>query len=416
MLLESVRVRWAHLDRWAKAAVIAWAMILLFVCGRPVALARGYGVFPIFARAARNWSAGRDVYAAAGDPYRYSPLVTASFVPLSLLPEYLGGMVWRLMGAAILLGALTWWCRKALPVRLTSRQQAWFFLLIIPLTVGSLNNGQSNPLVLGLLLAAGASVAERRWNLASVFLAVACLFKLYPIAVALLMVAAYPRRLALRLTIALGLGFGVPFLLQDPTYVSDQYAGWMHHLATDRRQNWPVERGYRDLRMLCQVWLTAPGQRTYLIVQLFAAGTVAILCLARGLRRRQPRLFLTRVLGLGSCWMTVFGPATESCTYIFLAPGLAWALLQTRLRECGMVWQTMVFASYALFVTSQAMLWFPAGNRFTSLGTQPFAGLILFGCLVADCRKDRKKIETEGEWERHDVVSAGEMASNYQEV
>ena len=196
--------------------------------------------------------AGTDLYEASANPYRYSPVVAALLVPFSLWPDHVGGVIWRALNAGVYLSALAWWCRVVLPRSLTTRQTAVLYLLIVPLSVGSLNNAQSNPLVLGLLLAGVAAVARRRWNLASGCLALACLFKVYPVAVGLLLAAAYPRRFAGRFVIALLVGAAVPFLLKPPAYVVEQYGGWLQHLTTDDRQQLPVELWYRDLRLLCR--------------------------------------------------------------------------------------------------------------------------------------------------------------------
>src|SRR5436305_6426318 len=121
-----------------------------------------------------------------------------------------------------------------------SRRPPWtaahfgvLFLLVLPLSAGNVNNGQSNVLVMGLILAALAGAAEGRWNLASACIAAACLFKVYPIAVGLLLVVIYPRPLAGRLALALAAGIALPLLLQRPAYAADQYAGWLHHVQGD---------------------------------------------------------------------------------------------------------------------------------------------------------------------------------------
>src|SRR5262249_19778977 len=133
------------------------------------------------------------------------------------------------------------------------------FLLVLPLAIGNLNNGQSNVLVIGLIVTALAAVTDGRWHLASACVAAACLFKVFPIAVGLLLALLYPRRFAGRLVVALVLGAALPFLLQRPEYVAEQYAGWLRHMGGDDRQTWPVLTTYRDLRLLFRVWLTPLG-------------------------------------------------------------------------------------------------------------------------------------------------------------
>src|SRR5262249_51258876 len=131
-----------------------------------------------------------------------------------------------------------------------------------------------------------------------------------------------------RLLLALAVGLALPFLLQRPAYVAGEYATWFRLLAADDRSDWPLAISYRDVWLLCRLWQVPLTLRGYLVIQLLAAAGVAALCLAGRWVGWPKRRLLTALLLLGTCWMTVFGPATESCTYILLAPALAWALLE----------------------------------------------------------------------------------------
>src|SRR5262249_55580391 len=170
-------------------------------------------------QAGADWEAGRDLYRtswnADQDQFRYSPLTAVLLVPFHHLPLRLGGVVWRWLNAGVLLAGFGWWLRTA-PVVRTARQQGILFLLLTPLSLSSLNNGQPNPLVIGLLLAALAAAARDRWTLAAGFVGLATTIKLYPLAIGLLLVAAYPRRFTLRLLLMLALAAVLPFACQPP--------------------------------------------------------------------------------------------------------------------------------------------------------------------------------------------------------
>jgi hypothetical protein len=371
-------------QRWQRLAIFVWATILVVLCIRGLLSSRRNSVYPIFATAARDFWAGANLYRSAEAPYRYSPLVAALFVPFSLWPDPIGGVLWRLLNAAVYLAALGWWCRTVLPRSLTASQKALLYLLIIPLSVGSLNNAQSNPLVLGLLLAGVSTVARGGWNLASAFLALACLFKLYPVAVGLLVAAVYPRRFAGRFLIALATGLALPFLLKPSAYVLEQYAGWWHHLVADDRQQLQIELWYRDLRLLCHVWHIPLGALAYLVIQLFAAAAIAAACTAGRLAHWQERRLLTLLFSLACCWMTLLGPATESATYILLAPTLAWSMIDALRSTVPWSIRTGLIGSFGLFLLTQTAVWFPGtGRQVHALGLQPLAALILVICLIA---------------------------------
>jgi hypothetical protein len=396
--------RLGRLGPWERLAGILWAVALAAVSAR-AAVVPSHSVYEIFSTAARHWWAGADLYQPCGDVYRYSPLVAALFVPLGLLPDAAGGVLWRWLSAAAYLGALVWWCRAVLPVSLTRARRAALLLLVLPLSVGNLNNGQSNTLVLALLLAAVAAVASRgearsgRWrdNLAVACVALACLFKVYPIAVGLLLAVVHPRRLGWRLLLALAAGLALPFLLQRPGYVLDQYLGWLRHLGTNDRHLLPPELWYRDVQLLCCRCGVALSTGAYHQVQALAAAGCAVVCLAGRLGRWPERRLLTALTVLGCCWMTAFGSATESATYVLMAPVAAWLALESRLRHRIGLLRALPVAGYGLLVLVQVGDWFPTGKALQLLGTQPFATLLLLGGMLLALGHDRLPLPADGE-------------------
>jgi hypothetical protein len=386
---------------WLRLALAAWALVLLIVAGRVLlSKPRNHSDYLTFANPARNWLCGRGLYLqedAAGycDDFRYSPLVAVAVTPFALLPNPAGEVAWRLLNLGVLLGGLCWWARKVVTPTPTAKHLGLLLLLVLPLAAGNINNGQTNPLLLGLLLAAIActtstkdrQAGERRWNLASVLLALACLFKIYPIAVALLLVVVYPRQLGWRLALALLAGLLLPFALQYPQYVAQQYDIWFRYLLHEDRQILPATATYRDLRLLIRVWIGPLPAPVYSAMQLLAAVGAAALCWF-GCRAGWPdRRLLPLLTGLGCVWMTVFGVATESCTYMLTAATGGWALLQAWLEGRGLVVKGLLAGSYGLFLSAQMANWFPGVTRFHALGEQPLAGLLLLaGLLAAEVR------------------------------
>jgi hypothetical protein len=188
--------------------------------------------------------------------------------------------------------------------------------------------------------------------------------------------------------VALPLGFALPFLLQRPDYVLAQYRDWLALLQTDDRTWWPLEASYRDAWMLCRLARLPLSHTGYVAVQLLAAAGVAGLCLGARWRHGPGREALTTLTVLGTGWMTLFGPATESCTYVLLAPALAWEVVRgwgaSPREAAGPV------AAYLLLLSSYIALWFPGGRAWIALGPQPLAALVLFvGALAGAVRSGR---------------------------
>jgi hypothetical protein len=383
-----------------QSALCIWALLLIGISIRVACAPHSHNLYPVFGDAGRHWVSGVGLYEFRpwNDPFRYSPLVAVFFVPFSLLPDVPAALLWRLASLVVFLSGLDRFSRLVLPGPLTPAGRAGLLLLVLPLAIGSINNGQSNALVIGLLLLGVAAVADRRWNLAAVAVGLACLFKLYPIAVGLLLAVLYPRRFSWRLALALAAGFALPFLLQRSDYVIDQYGGWLNHLVENQlRKFLPTDLRYRDFRLLCEACGVAVGDRTVLRVQLLAAALAGLVCLGAALARWPQRRLLTLLLNLGCCWMTVFGPASESSTYTLLAPTAAWALLAAWSGRRLLGVRGLVLTSYVLLLCAQVGNWFPRQVTMLIMSAQPLAALLLFltlpyaelrGFSRADARPD----------------------------
>lgn len=369
---------------WRLWVFVLWGGILLALCVRIFLWPGIHNTFQIFAQAGRNWQAGAGLYGSVSptlDVYRYSPLVAALLAPLAMLPVGLASALWILANAVVFLVALNWWRRDVTPSRVSF---AVIALAVLPLTIASLHNGQSNALVIGLVLAGVAAVARERWNLAAGFIALATLLKLYPLAIGLLLVGLYPRKFAARLAIALGIGLLLPFLMAPPGYVLRQYADWVNYLNVDDRTLLPINLWMRDFRLLCRVWLVTPSPAVYLLIQVCTGGAIAGFCLAAARRGWSRRDVLTLLTGLGCCWMTLFGPGTEANTYVLLAPSLALALVNAWSGDCARWRRGLLTGIFALLLAGFTCKWFTLTRPFCDLGPHPLAGLLFFLLLSVD--------------------------------
>src|SRR5438876_1021609 len=172
----------SRLARWHRSlhplqrvALVVWVAILLGVGGR-VAFSnpRAGTVVPIYLNAAKRWTSGDDLYAPAWplDVYRNPPGVAAVLVPLTWVPEKVAGLLFRGLSAALFLGGLAVWVRHGLPRPLTPGETGAVFAMAGPLALNSLNNGQTNLLIIGALLFGATAVARGRWLAGGLWLAV----------------------------------------------------------------------------------------------------------------------------------------------------------------------------------------------------------------------------------------------------
>jgi hypothetical protein len=332
--------------------MIALVVVALIVTvgGKPGKLYR------TFVAAGGNFRHGETIYGKVPDDldlFRYSPFVAALMTPLGMIPTDLGAVLWRAVQAAILLLALRAWARVAVPV------VPWpaLAILALPLCIGNMHNGQLNPLVAALmLLSAVAFVRESYW-FAAAAIAGAAMFKVYPLSLGLLFCIVEPRRFTIRLSIALAAGCLLPFALQSPEYVLQQFADWLDRVGVDNRTSQPIERGYHDFQRLLLRWGVDIPLESYRGIEVLA-GCAAAALVAWGRIDGWDRSRLVHAcVSLGFVWCTLFGPATESATYMLLAPVIAFAALAVGNRP---LWERcFVHGAYLLLLSAAVIQWFP---------------------------------------------------------
>ena len=85
-----------------------WGLFLTVVAGGLLISTR-QGVYPIFSHAGSCWLQGEVLYDASGDrdQFLYPPIFAAFFVPFSLLPDSIAGVLWRFAGLGFFAFALT---------------------------------------------------------------------------------------------------------------------------------------------------------------------------------------------------------------------------------------------------------------------------------------------------------------------
>ena len=104
----------------------------------------------------------------------------------ALLPDSWGGALWRIFNGLLYAAGLSAWARRALPEGCSPSQRMALFLLVLPLSVHSMHNGQANVVMLAALLLGLTAASAENWNRAAGWFAFAALIKGYPLALGLL--------------------------------------------------------------------------------------------------------------------------------------------------------------------------------------------------------------------------------------
>ena len=388
--------RWMALPLSVRWAILLWFALLAGVTGRVLASPpTSQSVVPIYRQAAERWQAGTTLYVyelgMPIDVYRNPPGFAAAFQLLGPLPEKSAALLWRWLSAAVFLLGLYRFCRATQP-NWSPARLGFVAALAVLIALPAVNNGQVNLLIAASALGGTAAVLRHQWWPAAGWLALGPWLKVYPVAVGLLLGLIEPRRLLPRFLLVTGVGFLVPFLLQDPDYVLTQYREFVTTQVNDDRTYAHLSRVTRDWTIIPRVWFgwVSPPIITKSVMLAMAA-------LAAGLMlcwRRLPMAAPTALL-LGMTWMTLFGPATEAHTYAQLAGVAPWLVVAAaRQSRWAFAWAGLGYMLLALTVLRAI---FPADWKFNALGPQAIGtGLLLLAGYLVIRREHSQPSENDG--------------------
>lgn len=378
-----LRGRLNSLGIWNIAALAVWLAIFSGLAVRTLANPNRATAFTVYRLAGSHWLRGEHLY---GDwrGFVYSPIAAVLFAPFGNLPPGWGNLCWTWLNAGLFLLGVAAVLASGIYPGIKPRHRGIAFLLIVPLVLGNLDTGQANPSVIGLLLLAIAAVPAGRWSLAALCVAIATYFKIYPLAVGLILFLIAPRKFGWRLFLALLVLGILPFLFQHWSYVSQQYHEWVTTRSADDRRLYPLKDVPLDLWFLLVRFghLPIPGF-AYTVFQMLSGGAIALFCLI-GVRKNWPtERVLAGMLALVCIWMTLCGPATELQTYVLLAPAVVLTLVNAFLYPRSTWLRVGLFVVYLLMVLAVARTSFlPSQKGLWILTIQPVAALLFLVCCV----------------------------------
>jgi len=306
--------------RWTTIAALLWAVAL-------VALLLRAALHPARPNSLATYLTGGEAWLHAQPLYTnwrgfvYPPVVGWFFSLLAHLPLALAAVSWHALAAGVFLLGLVALLRSGVFHRIPPEARGIVAIAVLPLSIGNMDNAQANPLVAGLMMLSVAATQSGAWTLAAVAIGIAATFKIYPVALALLLILVRPRQLSWRILLVLGLLAAQPYLVQNPQYVSGQYHAWLASRLADDRFHYPMKDAPLDLwYLLVRICALPLSERLYTATQCLAGAALAVLVLVRIHRKVATQDILASLYLLVSVWMLLLGPATENQTYIILAP------------------------------------------------------------------------------------------------
>jgi len=182
----------------------------------------------------------------------------------------------------------------------------------------------------GLMLLAAHDVARACWWRATAWLLLSLAVKPLSVVLVLLFMAIERPLIGRLLAGAVALAL-IPFVTQHPSYVLQQYAGFIHNSTTAAHMG-VVTQGWAHLFSALRIAGADVPERVQTVFRLIAAaGTLALSFLARR-RFAAPRAAVF-VYAFAALYLVLFSPRTENNTYMMLAPVIALFLAEAFLVE-----------------------------------------------------------------------------------
>jgi hypothetical protein len=371
-------------SRWNQATALAWALtavgILYGVFKEPYRKAN----FGCYLLAGNQWIHGKPLYLEDWGGFIYSPIIAAFFSPFTLVSVPAANVIWRILSITVLLASVAYVLVKGPFRAVAARHRVFVFLALLPLSIGNLDRGQANPLVLALMLVSITAASRQSWNLAVLAIGLATYFKIYPVAVGLLLCVVSPRQVTWRLLAVLILLGLLPFALQHPHYVATEYQSWFQTRAADNRLVYSITEAPLDLWFLLVRWGNLPLNQTYYrVLEILGGGMIATFCWFAARRGWDNARLIGGLYVLASLWMILLGPSTESATYLLLAPVACIGLVQAFAFRGHPFLRILATAAFILLLIGIARNHLMAHTKSTYLlASQPLGALLFLAYSI----------------------------------
>jgi hypothetical protein len=290
--------------------------------------------FSIFRFSFFNLIHGNDLYILHpeqyNDLYKYSPTFAFLMAPFFAMPRWMGIFVFNLLNAL-----LPFWAVNRLNI--STKAKSFILIFIAIELLSSIQNAQSNGIMVGLMIAAFTSFERKEIVLAALFICFGFYLKVFGAAVGILFLF-YDKKIKFILScFIIGIILGaLPILVTGIDGLIFQYKSWLHLLGND-----PAHELNFSIMTLTERWFNfTTSDKWYLIPGI-------IFLLLPLVRMKEWKNYSFRLLYLATIlvWTVIFNHKAESPTYVIAAFGVAlWAVTEeNKLLRIFMLWFVFIF-------------------------------------------------------------------------
>ena len=300
---------------WRAGGVLLWLAPVVVISIVVAAQPDGRTVTPLYHNAVTAWQNRESLYQGAGG-MNYLPQFVMIFSPFHALGNIFGDILWRISAVAGLAAGLWLFC-GTIDGGNRARAFACVSVMVIPICLPAMANGQANAHFAAALLLAAWCLKSQRLGWAAAWLWLAVAIKPLGFAAAGLALAVYPA-LWWRLALGLPIFLGVPFLLAPAHYAVAQYAAALTNL---RECSAVTENRFADFNGVLRTFGIPLAAKTGTVVRALAGVGFMVACWLWPRRESEPRRAVLW-LSAAAAFLMLFNPMTEANSYAILAPAL----------------------------------------------------------------------------------------------
>ncbi len=339
--------------KWITAAAVLWISFAVALTVKAFVVPGSHTVYPIFVVGSERWIHDLPIHVqdpSVSDLFRYTPTFAVLFTPFAVLPPALGQALWGLFSVGGLFFSLYLAARKLLPGEWPLQRRLHFYSLSLVGSLSGLWSGQTNSLILAFAIFASVCVLEKRWTLAAVCLTLPIYVKLWPVALAMLLIAHRPKELAWRFALCMLVFAAIPFFTKPYGEVVLRYQEWIEFQHGLHQVRWG---GYRDFWTIWETLWPPVSSVGYMALQLISAFGVFLWCMRQKFRALDEKELLVAILSMWTAWQLLFGPGTEQLTYCIIGPWAAWAVLQSWPHKLERIWTVAAWGVLSFFTCGE---------------------------------------------------------------
>lgn len=272
-----------------------------------------YNNYTIFAKSFTHIQNNQDLYIAypdeSWDLFKYTPTFAVFYGVFAVFPDWIGLPLWNLLNALLLLFAIYY-----LPQFNKTEKGAILLIILIELMT-SMQNGQSNALITGLLVFSFGMLEKKQYLPATLLIVFSAFVKLFGI-VGLVLLLFYPKKWKLALYTALWFLVlaAIPLVFIDITEYTKQLQSFWHMLSYDHSNSYGL-----SVMGWLKSWFGITFNKNVIVL------LGAVIFLIPIVRIKQYANSSFRLLALTSVliWVVIFNHKAESPTFIIAITGVA---------------------------------------------------------------------------------------------